>query len=488
MRGSVAVTFIPRLVGVSTSWHSKQGMVRGDQLIGATIAQKYEVRTLLGQGGMGSVYEAWEVAPASRAVALKTLNADLRDQAEVRERFLREAAVIGRLTSKHVIRLYTAGYDQGHDILYLVSELLRGQTLEAALRKGVIEPLRTIRILRGIALGLADAHDHGVVHRDVKPDNVFLQRDREGELVRLLDFGIASIAELPGMTKPGQVYGTAHYLAPEQACGFRVDHRADIYALGALAYRCLAGRPPFVGQHLASIMHQHVRVPPRPFSALEPPVTVDQDLERLVLQCLEKEADDRPSSMDEVLSVLKPLGDYLEAGDDRYLGGVADTLPRGAVTALSTPIPPAGRPGERGPRVGPDRGGSDGGSDSPPATGWGPRTGSCHRRVSTRGLDYGLWRAQAGWPIRCGRAGGVGPDRLHCGAVAPAAPDCGAGGRGGARTNRRYERSRSAGPGGATRWGGSGRRIYRCASAGSQPTPTQARPNGTKICFQEASH
>jgi tetratricopeptide (TPR) repeat protein len=244
---------------------------------------RYQVLQELAAGGMGRVYLARDVA-LERFVALKVLSDTWRDHRELRERFLREARVAAKLSHPNVVAVHDVGDDDGRP--YMALEYVEGRDLSSLLKeRGKLTSGEALPILLAVAQALEAAHELGIVHRDVKPGNVFLRKDGA---IKLGDFGIARLEGLD-LTETGIAVGTPRYMAPEQACGQSVDGRADVYALGVMTYRLLTGRPPFVGGDLA-YQHVHATPPdPREFEPGIPPM-----LAQLILSCLAKKPSSRP--------------------------------------------------------------------------------------------------------------------------------------------------------------------------------------------------
>lgn len=247
-------------------------------LSGRTLDGRYRVDGLLGRGGMGEVWRGEQLS-LKRPVAIKVLRHEMAGVASVAERFEREALILSRLDHPGVVRVIDFG--RVEESLYLVMELVAGRTLESVLQGGAIEPGRAARILGLACDALSAAHHAGVVHRDLKPDNLVLlgafppgssQLGPSGappdESLKILDFGIARILEpqpdAKGLTTTGMVVGTPEYMAPEQATGDPVDTRADLYALGVIGFRMLAGRPPFTGRSAREVLFAHVGAPVPP--------------------------------------------------------------------------------------------------------------------------------------------------------------------------------------------------------------------------------
>ncbi|MCO4743263.1 MAG: serine/threonine protein kinase [Proteobacteria bacterium] len=276
-----------------------------DARIGTKLAGKYELLELIGQGGAGYVYSAMQ-HPLERAVAVKMLRDDLgeRGKKEISDRFLREAAVTGRLSHPNLVTVYDFGTTLAGE-RFVVMELLRGRTLKSAMRGKLLEPREAVRIAIGILKGLRHAHAHDLVHRDVKPSNIFLVRDDDGvEQPKILDFGLVKGGDSE-MTRSGTYMGTPTYVSPEQAKGkLDVDHRADQYSLGVLLYRALTGVVPFRAEGPMATAVAHISEPYPPMSDRAPSVQVDPALEAIVRRAMAKAPDDRFSSSSEMARAL----------------------------------------------------------------------------------------------------------------------------------------------------------------------------------------
>ena len=279
----------------------------GDERAGLPDALgPYPVRALLGEGGMGRVYLADDPL-LRRPVAVKVMRPQLADHPEARERFLREARAAAAVRSDHVVIIHHVGEADGAP--YLAMELLEGETLEARLRReGRLSNAEVVRIGRESALGLMAAHAKGLVHRDVKPANIWLE-DRPGcpARVKILDFGLAKPGETDvALTGSGLIAGTPQYMAPEQARGETVDARADLFALGCVLYRITTGRPPFQGPSVTAVLTAVAVDTPPPPRSLNP--ELPPALSHLIVRLLEKDPANRPSSASEVVSELDRLG------------------------------------------------------------------------------------------------------------------------------------------------------------------------------------
>jgi serine/threonine-protein kinase len=268
--------------------------------VGGTFAGRYQVTEELGQGGMGRVYKAYD-AEIKENVALKVLNPEIAADESVVERFRNELKLARRVAHRHVCRMFDLG--RSGDTTYITMEYVSGEDLKTLLRRISHLPApKAVSIARQVAEGLAEAHRQGVVHRDLKPQNIMI--DREGN-ARIMDFGIARAAKAKGLTDPGMIIGTPDYMAPEQFEGTEADARTDIYALGAILYEMLTGAPPFEGETPLVVAMKHKSERPR--DPRDTNAQVPEALSRLVLRCLEKNRDSRFPSADEVLAGLREI-------------------------------------------------------------------------------------------------------------------------------------------------------------------------------------
>jgi hypothetical protein len=266
---------------------------------GRVIANRYKIERLLGRGGMGAVYLAHDEV-LGELVALKVIaSAWASDPTEMIVRFRREASAARKVSSPNVIRIHDLGEATG-GLLYLSMEYFAARTLAQVMSARGLVPLAEARdILDQVCVGLAAAHDVGVIHRDIKPGNILVG---ERNTVKLIDFGLAKATAVSNMTATGMILGTPHYMSPEQVRGRPVDARSDVYSLGALAFHVLTGRPPFAGDNAIAIGFAHCMEDPPSARTLR--TDLGAQLGAIIKQCMAKKPEDRPSSVAAVRKAL----------------------------------------------------------------------------------------------------------------------------------------------------------------------------------------
>ncbi|HEX2875341.1 MAG TPA: protein kinase [Polyangiaceae bacterium] len=286
----------------------------GESLVGTVLAGRYRIERLLGSGGMGSVYRAEHVL-MRKACAVKVLHREMTQVKEVVARFEREAVAAARIEHPNVAAATDFGQLENGSF-YLVLEFIEGQSLSQLIgSQGALKEERALLIVRQIADALAAAHAAGIVHRDLKPDNVMLvAKDGSSDFVKVLDFGIAKVKiEEPGpdqqaLTRLNTVMGTPEYMAPEQARGEAVDHRADLYTVGVILYEMLAGTSPFRHEEFVVVLTKKLTEDP---PAL--PESVSAGTRELVTRLLQRSPEDRPQSAVEVVGLVDAVLGYSPA-------------------------------------------------------------------------------------------------------------------------------------------------------------------------------
>ncbi|MFO8071611.1 MAG: serine/threonine-protein kinase [Polyangia bacterium] len=341
--------------GASMEAVAGNGGEEADPLLGQMVGDRFKVKRKIGEGGMGIVYEADQIA-IDRIVALKVLHPNLSD-GTVYARFRNEAAASSRLGHPNTITVFDFGKtEQGS--LYIAMEFVSGKSLDDEIEdNGALDWRRTCRIGMQICGSLQEAHDNGIIHRDLKPENVMLcERGGEVDVAKVLDFGIAKILEDEGqdqrkaLTKTGMVFGTPQYMSPEQIRGEKVDARSDIYSMGVILYQMLAGRLPFTSETPMGMLTKHLMDTPPKFEEMDSSLEVPEELERLVMEALAKDAADRPATMRELgermESVLATAGGTAVAAGATQAGAAVSggSPPTRASSARTAGTPGSGLP------------------------------------------------------------------------------------------------------------------------------------------------
>ena len=277
--------------------------------MGQLIADRYELKETVGAGGMSTVYCAFDTL-LERNVALKILHDQYGEDEEYVERFRREARAVAQLSHPNIVTVIDRGERDGKQ--FIVFELVDGENLKELVDRGGPLPVRRVLEL-GLEVGraLAFAHAQGLVHRDVKPQNVLLNGDG---LAKVTDFGIVRSLDAVGQTETGTVLGTSHYIAPEQARGERVDAQTDVYSFGVVLYELLAGEVPYPGDNFLSVAMKHVNDPVPSVLDVRPDTPLR--LGALIERCMAKQPADRPASMDEVVGELDAVRADLDAREN----------------------------------------------------------------------------------------------------------------------------------------------------------------------------
>lgn len=308
----------------ATAWPGSDGLGHassGRSLLGRVIGDKYGVTAIIGEGGMGAVYEA-EHLEIGRLVAVKVMHPSETQRPEAVARLEHEARIAGRIGHPNICEVYDMGrLPDGSP--YLVMERLHGETLAQRIaRCGAVPPYELVDIMLQVLSALVTAHELGIVHRDLKPENIFLS-ERAGvpPVAKILDFGISRASDIDGtplnLTRTGMVMGTPYYMAPEQARGdLELDHRLDLWAIGVILYEALTGQRPFVAHNYNALLVQILTIPQRPVTELDP--TIPSGLSRLVDRALAKDREERFQSAREFQEALQRFRGRAPVAPERW--------------------------------------------------------------------------------------------------------------------------------------------------------------------------
>jgi len=275
---------------------------------GSTFARRYEIIEQLGKGGMGKVYKVLD-KEVKEEVALKLLNPEIATDERTIERFRNELRLARKISHRNVCRMYDLGKEEGTQ--YITMEYVPGEDLKTLIRRsGELTLGNAVFVARQVCEGLAEAHELGVVHRDLKPQNIMI--DSKGN-AHIMDFGIARSMKAKGLTETGMIIGTPDYMSPEQVEGKKIDQRSDIYSLGVILYEMVTGKVPFEGETPLSIAVKHITEIPRNPKELN--VRLPEKISRVILRCMEKDRDKRYLGIDELLTDLINIDKDLPTAD-----------------------------------------------------------------------------------------------------------------------------------------------------------------------------
>lgn len=307
---------------------------------GTLILNRYRLESLLGRGGMGSVWKAEHVQLKS-PVAVKLLDPSIATNEQVLARFLREAQAAASLRSPHVVQIFDYGVEDG--TAFIAMEMLQGQSLnERITAQGKLSPEDTFRFLQQVLRAIGKAHEAGIVHRDLKPDNIFICQD-EPEFAKVLDFGVAKVknGELAGSagsrTQTGMMIGTPYYMSPEQTQAKDIDPRADLWAIGVIAFECLTGRRPFLGDSFGElVLGINTRPIPVPSQIAPVPAGFDEWFVKATQRDRERRFQSAREMAEELAKVGGALGVAAKASVQRTLQAPS-VVPRAASAGAATP-------------------------------------------------------------------------------------------------------------------------------------------------------
>jgi serine/threonine protein kinase len=308
-------------------------------LVGEVIDGRYRIFKKLGEGGMGEVYAA-EHVHIEKKFALKLLKAEIVSNGEAVKRFQQEARSSSSIKHRNIIAVEDFGrLPDGR--IYMCMELLGGLPLNEMIQQPMAAD-RLLNILIQSGHGLAAAHSKGIIHRDMKPENIYVTQDASGDVPKLLDFGIAKVSGNDGqnnLTRTGTIFGTPFYMAPEQALGNPVDARTDIYAMGVIMYECFAGSLPFQGESFMGILTQHITTDPEPVAqrAAKAGRALPHGIADIITRCMQKDPKQRFQTMDELVNALIAVYRTIAgAGMSTYM----EAFPVGSTGHMPSPTPP----------------------------------------------------------------------------------------------------------------------------------------------------
>lgn len=296
--------------------------------VGKKIAGRYKITAVIGEGGMGVVYEAWDTQ-VERKVAIKLVRSDTTDR-KFLSRFRRELEITSKLRHPSTIRVFEHG-ETKDGRPYMVMELLTGESLADRLEQGPLDEMEALQIARQAAESLSEAHEHGVFHRDLKPDNIFIETVGVSKVVKVLDFGIAGGVDATRLTQAGEVFGTPQYMSPEQCNGLPLDHRTDIYSLACILYEMLEGRAPFAAETPMATMLKHVR------AKVPPARNASKETAKVVLMGLRKDRSKRIQTAGRLAELVGQCIGYLRTGGDSRSSRV-DSGPSSAQLVASSAV------------------------------------------------------------------------------------------------------------------------------------------------------
>lgn len=286
-----------------------------DELLGTLIGGQYIPTALIGEGGMGRIYKA-RAKYTGQTVALKILKSEYMEDETLKDRFFREAEVVGALDHPHIVKLYGCAPVPEHNTIYMAMELLNGRTLFEVLRREVT-PLQTMMLwFTEIASALGCAHSKGIFHRDLKPENVFIIKEDDGtEHVKVLDFGFARLqGAAKKLTMAGVAFGTPHYMSPEQAMGLtEITAACDVYALGIMLFQAVSGHVPYDSANNSPMEVMHAQVnSPTPQCVPRQEYNVSKRLISCIYKCMKKEPKDRYADGNELCAELQAILDEIK--------------------------------------------------------------------------------------------------------------------------------------------------------------------------------
>ncbi len=291
-----------------------QGMAMGQDLSGQILLDRYQVIKKLGEGGMGTVYLGEHVT-IKKKFAIKVLSPEFAHKPDLVERFLQEARAASMINQENVVEITDFG-DTPDGSVFFVMEFLNGEDLSDTIKREKAVPWPRVKpIMLQICRALQSAHDAGIIHRDMKPENCFrVKRGKNADFIKVLDFGIAKVTSEEGegsgkgLTRTGMIFGTPEYMSPEQAQGAKPDHRVDVYAVGVIMYELLTGRVPFTADTFMGILTKHMFEVPEAPTSIAPDAMIPPEVEAIMLKAMQKDREYRFQSMDEMAAAMEAVG------------------------------------------------------------------------------------------------------------------------------------------------------------------------------------
>jgi serine/threonine-protein kinase len=288
------------------------GPVPTSDLVGTLLSERYKVLKELGEGGMGTVYLA-EHTTIRKKLAIKVLSSEYCHKQDLVDRFLQEARAASMISQENVVEITDFGTTPTGSVFF-VMEFLDGEDLSATIKREGAQPWARVQpIMLQICRALQAAHESGIIHRDMKPENCFrIKRGKSDDFIKVLDFGIAKVttddSEGKGLTRTGMIFGTPEYMSPEQAQGAKPDYRVDIYALGVIMYELLTGRVPFTADTFMGILTKHMFEVPDAPSVVAPQAQIPEDVESIILKAMQKDREYRFQDMAAMATAIETAG------------------------------------------------------------------------------------------------------------------------------------------------------------------------------------
>lgn len=281
---------------------------RPEALLGKTVAERYELLEVIGQGGIGVVYKARHTL-MDRLVAIKMLRSESLKDERNRQRFQQEAQAISSLNHPNIVSVFDFGFTPDNSA-FLVMDFLDGKDLDSLIQEsGYLTPEEVVPIFTQICDAMTQTHEHNIIHRDLKPGNIIVLKKDNKPQAKLVDFGmikfdVQSGKQSQALTQPGEVFGSPYYMSPEQCTGIKLDVRTDIYSMGVLMYEAVTGRPPFLANNMAEMAQMHIYEKPQPIGKTINDPEFPQWMENIIFKALEKNVNDRYQSTDELKEAL----------------------------------------------------------------------------------------------------------------------------------------------------------------------------------------